>query len=104
MSVKAPAQAGRLWVRLVHGQRTLRDITVPCVPDAPLPALREAMHTLDLETPVWLPSHQTDWAEFRLARFTQVHFLETIPFDRMDISYIAPETETKKGPVNARNA
>ena len=104
MSGKAPLESGRLWVRLVHGHRTLRDITVPCMPDDPLTALREAMHALDLETPAWLPSHQADWAEFRLTRFTQAHFLETIPFDRMDISYIAPESETKKARVDARNA
>ena len=103
MSVQADAASGRLWVRLVRGHRTVRDLTVPCSLDDPLTALREAMHVLDLETPVWLPSHQTDWTDFGLTRFTQEHFLEAVHFDRMEISYIAPETEPKKTRMDIRN-
>ena len=87
---------GRLWVRLIRGHRTAREIIVPCAVDDPQPALREAMHALDLETPVWLARHQKDWAAFRLTRFTQEHFIQPVDFDRMEISYIAPEEERKK--------
>ena len=37
------------------------------------PALREAMHTLDLSMPVWLPQHQADWDAFGLTRFLPDH-------------------------------
>ncbi|MDD3212929.1 MAG: hypothetical protein PHY64_04620 [Eubacteriales bacterium] len=87
---------GRLWVRLIRGHKAARDLTVPCSAADPLPALREAMHELDLGMPVWLPRHQADWKAFRLTHFSQEHFLEPVDFDRMEISYIAPESERKK--------
>lgn len=95
MSTAPNASRGRLWVRLTRGHRTLRDLTVPCAPDAPQEALREALHTLDISMPVWLPRHQADWEAFRLARFTPEHFVDSVTFDRMDISYIPPETEQR---------
>jgi hypothetical protein len=90
------AAGGRMWVRLVRGHRAVRDLVVPCVADEPLTALREAMHTMDLGMPVWLPRHQADWQSFRLTHFTQEHFMENVDFDRMEVSYIAPEEERKK--------
>ena len=89
-------KTGRLWVRLIRGHRAVKDITVPCRIGEPQAALRDALHTLDLEVPVWLPRHEADWASFRLTRFTQEHFIEQVAFDRMEISYIAPEDERKK--------
>ena len=92
----ADSAGGRLWVRLVREHRAVRDLTLPCRAEEPKAALREAMHTLDLSVPVWLPRHQADWDHFRLTRFTQEHFLDPIDFDRMEISYIAPESERKQ--------
>jgi hypothetical protein len=93
---KPTRQPGRLWVRLIRGHRAAKSITVPCEANDPLSALREAAHELDLEMPVWLPRHEADWKQFKLTRFTQEHFIESIDFDRMEISYIAPESERKK--------
>ncbi|MCE5342164.1 MAG: hypothetical protein LLF96_01060 [Eubacteriales bacterium] len=95
MKATTISTGGRLWVRLIRGHRAARDLIVPCSADNPLPALREAMHELDLSMPVWLPRHQADWEAFRLTRFTQEHFLDSVNFDRMEISYIAPEEERK---------
>ena len=95
MSTAAKKQQGRLWVRLIRGHRAVRDLTLPCLANDPLSALREATHELDLSMPVWLPRHQTDWNEFRLTRFTQDHFIDPIDFDRMEITYIAPDEERK---------
>jgi hypothetical protein len=96
VSAAAEKGRGRLWVRLIRGHRAARDLTVPCLADDPLPALREAARALDLETPLWLPRHQADWTAFRLTRFTPEHFIQPVDFDRMEISYIAPEEERKK--------
>ena len=87
---------GRMWLRLMKNNRAKGDLTVPCDFENPELALREAMHILDLSMPVWLPRHEKDWKEFSLTRFTADHFLEVIPFDRLEISFIAPENQKKK--------
>ena len=87
---------GRMWLRMIKNNRSKGDLTVACDFDQPQPALREALHTLDISMPVWLPRHQKDWVEFSLTRFTAEHFLEPIPFDRLEISFIAPEEKQKK--------
>lgn len=84
-----------MWIRLIEGHRAVGDLTVPCEAGEPLIALREATRQLDLSMPVWLARHQADWKAFALTRFTQEHFMEPISFDRMEISYIAPD-ETRK--------
>ena len=58
-------------------------------------ALRELLPKLDLSQPVWLPRHHADWDEYALTRFLPEHFMEAIPFDYMEISYIFPEDEKK---------
>ncbi|HPF86883.1 MAG TPA: hypothetical protein PK537_02380 [Candidatus Limiplasma sp.] len=87
---------GRMWLRMMKNNRAKGDLTVPCDFEHPELALREAMHQLDLSMPVWLPRHQKDWQEFSLTRFTADHFLEPIHFDRLEISYIAPDDKKKK--------
>ena len=72
-----------------------RDALVPCTRDDPETALREALPKMDLSQPVWLPRHRQDWDEYALARFTPEHFMEAVPFDYMEISYIYPEDEKK---------
>jgi hypothetical protein len=87
---------GRMWLRLIRNNRTRADLIVPCDFQQPQLALREAMQQLDLSMPVWLPRHQKDWQEFSLTRFTAEHFLEAVHFDRLEISFIAPEGPKKK--------
>ena len=89
------AAPGRLWVRLMKGHRVERDATVPCTRDDPEAALRELLPKLDLSQPVWLPRHRADWDEYALTRFLPEHFMEAVPFDYMEISYIFPEDEKK---------
>ncbi len=95
MSERGKARQGRLWVRVLRGHRSVKDVTVPCARTAPLDALREAMRQADLSMPVWLPKHQADWEKFALARLKPEHFLESVDFDSVELSYIAPEGERK---------
>lgn len=97
------AAPGRLWVRLMKRHRVERDATVPCTRDDPEAALRELLPKLDLSQPVWLPRHRADWDEYALTRFLPEHFMEAVPFDYMEISYIFPEDE-KKAAVRAIRA
>ena len=89
-------EKGRLWIRLMKGHRAARDLVLPCDRNEVTTALREAMHTLDLSMPVWLPQHQSDWDGFGLTRFLPDHFVEPVSFEKMEISYIAPEDEKKQ--------
>ena len=69
--------------------------SMPCTRDDPEAALRELLPKLDLSQPVWLPRHRADWDEYALTRFLPEHFMEAVPFDYMEISYIFPEDEKK---------
>lgn len=48
-----------------------------------------------------MPRHRQDWEEYGLTRFLPDHFLESVSFDSMEISYIAPENAGK--PPRKRN-
>lgn len=86
---------GRIWVRLMKGHRVERDAVYPCEKDDVEDALRELLPTLDLSQPMWLPRHYADWEEYALTRFKPEHFVESISFDYMELSYIFPEDEKK---------
>lgn len=91
--------AGGIWVRLMKRTRIQKDITQPCERDDWQDALDEACHKLDVTRPMILPRHERDWEEFSQTRFVKEHFLEDVPFDRMEVEYIDPDA--KKG-VNER--
>lgn len=86
---------GRLWVRLMKRHRVEKDATVPCTRDDPEDALRELLPKLDLSQPLWLPRHRADWDEYALTTFKPEDFVDSVWFDRMEISYIFPEEEKK---------
>lgn len=86
---------GRLWIRLMKGHKCQRDFLLPSSREDPRDALRQALPQMDLSQPLWLPRHQADWEAYALTRFLPEHFLESVPFDRMEISYIFPEEEAR---------
>ena len=87
--------AAGIWVRLVRRGHVLRDTTVPCAREDWEDALTEACHALDLQKPFVMPRHQRDLEQFGLTRFLPEHFVEEVPFDRMELEYIEPDA--KKG-------
>lgn len=82
---------GRIWIRLMKNNKSVRDVTIAAEREGPESALREALPPLDVSQPMWLPRHRTDWAEYAFTRFLPEHFVDSVPFDRMEISYIFPE-------------
>lgn len=92
---------GRLWIRLMKKNRCLKDVTVTCLRDDPQEALRLALPDMDISQPLWLPRHKADWEEYALAHFLPDHFVDSVPFDRMEISFIFPEDAKK--PARKRN-
>lgn len=94
--------AGRLWVRLMKRHRMIQDVLIPCRRDDPQAALHEALPKLDLSQPVWLGRHRQDWAQYAMARFLPEHFMEPVPFDYMEISFISPQetpSQTRRHPL-----
>lgn len=86
---------GKLWIRLIRRHKVTTSLMVPCTREDPQAALQEALPTLDLSQPMWLSRHQNDWDEYALTRFRPEHFVDVVPFDSMEISYIYGEEESK---------
>lgn len=86
---------GRLWVRLMKRHRVEHDAIIECEHDAAEEALRDLLPKLDLSQPIWLPRHRQDWEEYSLTRFRPEHFVESVDFDYMEVSFIFPEDEKK---------
>lgn len=84
---------GRLWIRLMKRHKVANSLMVPCTRDNPQAALADALPTLDLSQPMWLSRHEQDWADYAMTRFKPEHFVEAVPFDSMEISYIYGEEE-----------
>ncbi len=89
------ATQGKLWIRLIRKHKVTHSLMVPSNREDPQEALRQALPTLDLSQPMWLPRHQADWDEYALTRFKPEHFVDSVPFDSMEISYIYAEDEGK---------
>lgn len=92
---------GRLWVRLIRAHKITASATIPASRDEVHSALRELLGKMDLSEPVWLDSHERDWDAFSLTVFRPEHFMEPVPFDRMEISYI--DEEDRKPGFHPRN-
>lgn len=88
-----------IWVRLMHKTHILRDVTVPCEMKDWQEALSHACHGLDVPRPMILPRHERDWEQFRQARFLSEHFVESVPFDRMEVEFIDPDKKKKNNPL-----
>ena len=86
-----------IWVRLMHKNKIIRDTTEPCAPEAWQEALEDACRRLDVPRPMVLPRNERDWEQFTQTRFLPDCFLESVPFDRMEVEFIDPD---KKKQVN----
>lgn len=95
MKNAAPEYTGRLWIRLMKKHRVAKSAVVPCTRDDPQDALLRALPEMDMSQPLWLARHLADWEEYALTRFLPDHFMESFPYDSMEISYIYPEDEKK---------
>lgn len=93
------ALATGIWVRLMHRNRIERDITVECAVSGWQEALSEACRALDAPRPILLPRHERDWEQFSQARFLKEHFIEDVPFDRMEVEFIDPDKKKRNNPA-----
>ena len=62
-------------------------------------AIDTACHQLDVPRPIILPRHERDWEQFSQARFLKEHFIEDVPFDRMEVEFIDPDKKKRNNPA-----
>jgi len=85
-------------MRKMRGQRIAASDTEPCDPAAdPQAALAELCRRMDVPRPLWVSKHQKEFDAFRRTAFTQDHFVERIPFTRLEVEMILPDAPAKRG-------
>ena len=89
------ADSCKLWMRKMRGQRIAVSDTEPCDPEDPGAALAELCRRMDVPRPMWLSKHQKEFETFRRTAFTQDHFVERIPFTRLEVELILPGAPAK---------
>ena len=88
-----------IWVRLMHKNRIEKDVTAECSLSDWQEALDSACRRLDVPRPMILPRHERDWEQFSQARFLKEHFVEDVPFDRMEVEFIDPDRKKRNNPM-----
>lgn len=92
----------RLWARIIVKQRIAQQATVPCAPDGVGEALTELCHGFDIPCPLWLHKHEREFEAFRHTSFLPEHFMEEVPFQRLEIEYL-DDTGKKRRSDDPRN-
>ncbi len=87
--------AESLWVREIKRNKIIRDVVVPCPGKDWREALASACRALDIGVPMTVGKHDRDFMAFSLLRFLPEHFLEAVPFDRLEAEYFESEDGRK---------
>lgn len=89
----------RLWAKEWKDNRMVRDITI-CNDDNDtrthkiFKALEEACYQFDLSVPIWLDVNIREFKRVAKTRFTKDSFIESVPFDYLEIQVIEEDPET----------
>ncbi len=92
----------RLWARIVRNQRIERQATANCAVEEVREALTELCREFDIPRPLWLDKHEREFGEFRRTRFLPEHFIEEVPFQRLEIEFLEDDGRTR-GSRDPRN-
>ncbi len=83
----------RIWAKIFKDNRMLQDMTVSDDRDDTrthkvFSALEEVCYAFDLGKPIWLDATIAEFQKHAKARFYQDNFVETIPFDYLELHVI----------------
>ncbi len=83
----------RLWAKIIKDNHLLTDLTVENDTEDTrthkvFQALDEICLAFDLGKPIWLASNIEEFQRHAKTRFSQDQFIETIPFDYLEIHVI----------------
>lgn len=84
-----------LWARAIKKQRIVRSETMELSDDL-TETLTDLFTKMDLPRPMWLGKNDREWEQFRLTSFSKDNFIETIPYDKVEIEQIDPDAKKKK--------
>ena len=86
----------RLWARIIKKHRIERQATAECRWEEAEDALTELCREFDIPKPLWLNKHEREFSEFRRTQFLPEHFMEDVPFQRLEIEYLDDDDRPRK--------
>ena len=86
----------RLWAKIIQKNRIERQNTAECTFDGATDALVEICHGFDIPAPLWLNKHYHEFDEFRRTQFLPEHFMEDVPFQRLEIEFLEDGDKERK--------
>ena len=86
----------RLWARIIKKNRIHKQATVPCAWEDIDEALTELCRDFDIPRPLWLNKHEREFEEFRRTAFLPDHFMEEVPFQRLEIEFLEDTSQTRR--------
>ena len=92
----------RLWARIIRKHRIERQGTCECQGGDVHEALTELCREFDIPQPIWLNKHVREYGSFGRTRFLPEHFMEDVPFERIEIEFLDDEDSprTSRDPRN----
>jgi len=86
----------RLWARIIIKNRIHKQATVNAAFEDVDDALTELCRDFDIPKPLWLNKHDREFEEFRRTAFLPEHFMEEVPFQRLEIEYLEDDNRTRR--------
>ncbi len=86
----------RLWVRVIRRHRIEKQTTLECAFGDVNDALTEACHEFDIPRPLWLNKHAHEFEDFRRTQFLPEHFMEDVPFQRLEIEFLEDDDGSRR--------
>lgn len=92
----------RLWAKIIVNHRIAHQATATYIPSEPEETLVELCKEFDIPSPIWLRKHHNEFQEFGHTAFLPDHFIEEVPFDKLEIEFL-DDTEKKRRSKDPRN-
>lgn len=89
-------EMARLWAKIMVKHRIARQMTVPCAWGEAEAALTEVCREFDIPCPIWLGKHEREFDEFRHTVFFPEHFMEDVPFQKLEIEYLEDDNKKRR--------
>lgn len=86
----------RLWARIIKQHRIFKQATAEAAWDDIDDALTELCRDFDIPKPLWLNKHEREFEEFRRTAFLPEHFMEEVPFQRLEIEFLEDDNRTRR--------
>lgn len=86
----------RLWAKIIVNHRIARQLTGPCSFEDAESALTELCREFDIPNPIWMGKHEREFEEFRHTAFLPEHFMEEVPFQKLEIEYLDDENKKRR--------